>query len=193
MAGKDEHEQAWPTVTAHFFNGISRHEHTDSPEVWAARLAQAGFAIERWQYYFSTEALHALEIGHAQGVPSALMHFLTGTWVVAPWESSLKWTDKWVRPFYEEEAAADKGAYLLIVAQKKADGPIPVSLPPARPFTVAELETAVAAKRRPPKLQYEPEQAAESAAIVETTAVVPTSPPAPGRTASRRKKNTIPL
>lgn len=140
-----------------FFNGISRHEHTDGPEVWATRLAQAGFAIERWQYYFSTEALHALELGHLQGMPSAIMHALTKTWIVAPWTSSLKWTDKWVRPFYEEEAATDKGAYLLIVAKKVADGPVPVNLPPARPFTIAELETAtstklsagVAAKRQP--------------------------------------------
>ncbi|MCA9955963.1 MAG: class I SAM-dependent methyltransferase, partial [Anaerolineales bacterium] len=30
-----------------FFNQISRHAHTDSVEVWAERLAQAGFGIER--------------------------------------------------------------------------------------------------------------------------------------------------
>ena len=162
-----------------FFNTISRHEHTDSPEVWAARLAQAGFAIERWQYYFSTEALHALEIGHAQGVPSAVMHALTGTWIVAPWQSSLKWTDDWLRPFYEEEAAADKGAYLLIVAQKKADGPISVELPPARPFTVAELETAVAAKLSPTLPEDKPTAPQEIAAVVATTAVIEPVPPAP--------------
>ncbi|MBP6473165.1 MAG: class I SAM-dependent methyltransferase, partial [Chloroflexi bacterium] len=69
------------------FNYISRHVHTDSPEVWAARLAQAGLAIERWQYYFSPQALHALEIGHAQGLPAAAMHFLTGHWILAPWEN----------------------------------------------------------------------------------------------------------
>ncbi|MFO7680580.1 MAG: class I SAM-dependent methyltransferase [Chloroflexota bacterium] len=129
-----------------FFNRISRHEHTDSPEVWAARLAQAGFVVERWQYYFSAKALHALEVGHAQGLPAALMHFLTGTWIVAPWNSSLAWTERWLRPFYQEEAAADRGAYLLIVSRKQTNGPTPVHLPPARPFTVAELETAVAAK-----------------------------------------------
>ena len=133
-----------------FFNGIARHEHTDGPEVWAARLAQAGFAIERWQYYFSTEALHALEIGHVQGMPSAIMHALTGTWIVAPWESSLAPTEKWLRPFYDEEASAEQGTCILIVAKKVSDGPIPVELPPARPFTIAELETAVAAKLNPP-------------------------------------------
>ncbi|GIK54534.1 MAG: methyltransferase domain-containing protein [Chloroflexi bacterium] len=120
------------------FNGISRHAHTDPPEVWAARLAQAGFAIERWQYYFSKEALRALEIGHAQGIPAALMHALTGHWIVAPWESSLKWTERWLRPYYDEPFG-ETGAYLLIVARKKANGPIEAALPAARPFTLAEL------------------------------------------------------
>lgn len=120
------------------FNGISRHAHTDPPEVWAARLAQAGFEIERWQYYFSKEALRALEIGHAQGIPAAIMHALTGHWIVAPWESSLKWTDRWLRPYYDEPFG-ETGAYLLIVARKKANGPIEAALPAARPFTLAEL------------------------------------------------------
>lgn len=122
------------------FNGISRHAHTDPPEVWTARLAQAGFAIERWQYYFSKEALRALEIGHAQGIPSAIMHALTGHWIVAPWESSLKWTDRWLRPYYDE-SFGETGAYLLIVARKKANGPIEVTLPAARPFTLDELNS----------------------------------------------------
>ncbi len=129
------------------FNYISRHVHTDSPEVWAARLAQAGLAIERWQYYFSPQALHALEIGHAQGLPAAAMHFLTGHWILAPWENSLAMTEQWLRPFYDEEAQA-QGAYILIVARKVANGPIETHLPPARPFTIAELETAV--QRRQP-------------------------------------------
>jgi ubiquinone/menaquinone biosynthesis C-methylase UbiE len=44
-----------------FFNFIARHSHTDSAERWAVRLAEAGFVVEQWQYYFSKEALHALE------------------------------------------------------------------------------------------------------------------------------------
>lgn len=111
-----------------FFNTISRHAHTDTPEVWAARLAQAGFRVDLWQYYFSEAALHALEVGHAQGVPSAIMHALTGRWIVAPWRSSLQLTERWVRPFYEE-APAGEGAYLLFVARKVNDGPVEPSLP----------------------------------------------------------------
>ncbi len=119
------------------FNTISRHAHTDAPEVWAARLAEAGFAVERWQYYFSRGALRALEIGHAQGLPSAALHALTGHWIVAPWESSLAPTERWVRPYYEEEASPDGGAYLLLIARKQAAGSIPAHLPPPRPLPTA--------------------------------------------------------
>ncbi len=31
-----------------FFNRISRHQHCDSPEVWQARLASAGFQVEKY-------------------------------------------------------------------------------------------------------------------------------------------------
>jgi SAM-dependent methyltransferase len=122
-----------------FFNAISRHAHTDSPETWAGRLAEAGFAVERWQYYFSRGALRALEWGHVQGVPSAVLHALTGHWIVAPWAGSLGPTERWVRPFYEEEASLDAGAYLLLIARKRANGPIPVHLPPPRPLPVGEM------------------------------------------------------
>ena len=136
-----------------FFNRIARHAHTDPAEVWAERLAEAGFGIERWQYYFSKPALRALEWGHVQGLPSAIMHALTGHWIVAPWASSLRRTEKWLRPFYNERPAAD-GTYLLIVARKQANGPIPTQLPAQRPFTIEELEAAVAGQQKP---QAEPE------------------------------------
>ncbi len=170
-----------------FFNRISRHAHTDSAEVWAERLAKAGFGIERWQYYFSKEALRALEWGHLQGVPSAIMHALTGHWIVAPWQSSLRRTERWLRPFYSESFPAD-GTYLLIVARKQANGPIPVQLPPAQPFTIEELETAVANQRpiSPPEtlsptqeIPVEPAPSTPPAA----TDVTKTEPqPAPPRT-----------
>jgi len=94
--------------------------------------------VERWQYYFSRGALRALEIGHVQGLPSAALHALTGHWIVAPWESSLGPTERWVRPFYEEEAAVDGGAYLLFIVRKQAAGPIAAHLPPARPLPVGQ-------------------------------------------------------
>lgn len=122
-----------------FFNFISRHAHTDTPQVWAERLATAGFRIDRWQYYFSKEALQALEWGHVQGLPSAILHFLTGHWIVAPWRENLRRTEAWVRPFYEE-APPDKGAYILIIAHKAAGHAIEAALPPAQPFTIEALK-----------------------------------------------------
>jgi ubiquinone/menaquinone biosynthesis C-methylase UbiE len=82
-----------------FFNFIARHAHTDSAERWAVLLAEAGFVVEQWQNYFSQRALHALEWGHVQGLPSAVLHALTGQWILAPWQSNLRRTEQWVRPF----------------------------------------------------------------------------------------------
>ncbi len=119
-----------------FFNFISRHAHTDTPETWAGRLAEAGFVIDRWQYYFSRDALRALEIGHVQGLPSAALHALTGHWIIAPWESSLTPTERWVRPFFEEEADVEGGAYMLFVARKKSSSDLQPFLPPPSPLPV---------------------------------------------------------
>ena len=116
------------------FNYVARHAHTDSMEVWAERLAQAGFEVERWQYYFSTGALRALEWGHVQGLPSAISHALTGQWILGPWQSNLRFTERWLRPFYDEPFP-EEGAYIFIIARKRADGPIQVDLPEQRPFT----------------------------------------------------------
>lgn len=129
-----------------FFNFISRHAHTESIEWWGEKLAIAGFKIERWQYYFSEQALHALELGHVQGVPSAVLHALTGQWVLAPNRVSLAPTDSWVRPFFEEEAP-ENGTYLLIIAQKVADHPIQLLIPEAQPFTQEELALGEATMR----------------------------------------------
>ncbi len=161
-----------------FFNRISRHAHTDSAQVWAERLAQAGFGIERWQYYFSKEALHALEWGHVQGLPAAIMHALTGHWIVAPWASSLHRTERWLRPFYNEPFP-DDGTYLLIIARKQANSPIPVQLPAARPFTIEELETAVANQHPiPPEPEAEVEPETPETALPEVdTALEPKLPP----------------
>lgn len=125
-----------------FFNRISRHAHTDPPQLWAQRLARAGFAVDRWQYYFSKDALRALEIGHVQGFPSAIIHLLTGSWILAPWRANLRRTEQWVRPYYEEQPA-DEGAYIFMVARKTATpsqtaGTMEVRLPPPDPLPIDE-------------------------------------------------------
>jgi SAM-dependent methyltransferase/4-amino-4-deoxy-L-arabinose transferase-like glycosyltransferase len=133
------------------FNRISRHAHTDPPEVWNERLALAGFTIERWQYYFSKDALRALEIGHAQGLPSAILHALTSHWILGPWEKNLKWTEQWIRPYYEEEFP-QQGAYLYFLARKIADKPLEAGLPQPRPYALSDLLAAAA----PPTTEIEP-------------------------------------
>ncbi len=178
-----------------FFNFIARHVHTDSAEVWAKRLAEAGLAVERWQYYFSTGALRALEWGHVQGLPSAVMHALTGQWIVAPWKSSLARTEQWVRPYYEAEPNAEDGTYVVFIARKVADGPIEPYLPPARPFTVEELQAAdqPAAPTTPKQENVPPKRrqpAAATTTAAETAVTPPVSPPAPAKTGINRQTIT---
>lgn len=110
-----------------FFNRIARHAHTDPPERWAKRLVKAKFEIDQWQYYFSKKALHALEIGHIQGLPSALIHFLTGHWILAPWRSNLRYTERWVRPYYEEEFP-EFGTMIIFIAHKVEEPVIQANL-----------------------------------------------------------------
>lgn len=117
------------------FNKIARHAHTDPPEVWAERLAAAGFVIQRWQYYFSKSALHQLELGHVQGLPSALIHALTGSWVVAPWRSNLFLTERWLRPYYDEKAPSD-GTMILITAGRAENATASAVLPDPDPLDI---------------------------------------------------------
>lgn len=107
-----------------FFNRISRHHHCDSPATWRARLATAGLRLERHWYYFSRQALQALEWGHYFGAPSAVAKALTGRWVIAPTRGNLWLTERLLRPLYDapEQRSAGgelrEGAYLFCVASK---------------------------------------------------------------------------
>ena len=103
------------------FNRVSRHAHTDGPAQWASRLTDAGLVVESWQYYFSEHALHALELGHYLGLPCLILHFLTGRWIIAPWRSSLYFTERWLRPLYAEPAPTE-GSMLLFKARKPHAG-----------------------------------------------------------------------
>jgi SAM-dependent methyltransferase/4-amino-4-deoxy-L-arabinose transferase-like glycosyltransferase len=140
------------------FNRIARHAHTDPAEAWAARLAKGGFSVERWQYYFSVPALHALEMGHMQGLPSAVLHFLTGHWIVAPWKSSLSLTERWVRPYFEEEQP-EIGTMLLIIARKEGAGPITPLLPAMDPLDLSLPEPVPVAQSSLPDTPIAAEQA----------------------------------
>ena len=115
-----------------WFNRISRHHHCDPPAVWHQRLAAAGLSTVRWQYYFSRHAHHRLEWGHFLGIPSLVSKLIFGRWIIAPWRSSLGWTERQLRPFYEE-APPNQGAYLLFVAQRLTPGEEAAPLPPPSP------------------------------------------------------------
>ncbi len=117
-----------------WFNRISRHHHCDSPAVWHQRLALVGLETKRWQYYFSRQAHHRLEWGHYLGLPSLISRLVFGRWIIAPWRSSLQWTERWLRPFYEEQPEGE-GAYLLFVAQKTALDTEPTALPAPSPIS----------------------------------------------------------
>ena len=136
------------------FNFISRHQHTEGIEWWGGRLAEAGMVVDRWQYYFSPKALHALEIGHAQGVPSAIIRAFTGKWILAPTRSNLAILDRWLRPFFLEQGD-ETGCYLFILARKVSDGPIEAEIPPSRPFTV--LPTGDIVPESAPVVEQDPD------------------------------------
>ncbi|NSW51927.1 MAG: class I SAM-dependent methyltransferase [Anaerolineae bacterium] len=102
-----------------FFNAISRHHHCDSPEVWQERLATSGFQVIRWWHYFSPRALHILEWGHYFGIPSWIIHAITGNWILVkqPWNLAL--TKRLVQPYYDEDSYHQpNGSYTFYVARK---------------------------------------------------------------------------
>ena len=101
-----------------FFNRISRHYHSDSPEVWLARLQQAGFAVERWWHYYPPEALHVTEWGHYFGLPSLVSKALTGRWILAPTRWNLALTEAFTRRYYQEAAPCEKGVCTFYVTRK---------------------------------------------------------------------------
>jgi SAM-dependent methyltransferase len=99
-----------------FFNYISRHQHTDMPDVWEPRLAQAGFKIERWWHYFSPSALAALEWGHYFGLPSLILRKLFGRWTLAPYRWNLFHYNALKK--HVDHPLHDSGAYTFYVTIK---------------------------------------------------------------------------
>jgi SAM-dependent methyltransferase len=102
-----------------FFNRISRHHHSDPPEVWQARLEQAGFRLERWWHYFSPQAMAVVEWGHYFGLPALISRKLTGRWILSPTRWNLALTDRLVRRFYEQDPVCENGVYSFYIARRK--------------------------------------------------------------------------
>ena len=102
--------------------------HRDSPEAWHARLAAAGLRTVSWSYLISPPAERRLEIARWMAWPSAICKAILDRWVIAPWRSSLQWTERWLRPAYQETVPAT-GALLVLVAERDAEGGTAGSLP----------------------------------------------------------------
>ena len=100
-----------------WFRRISRVEHADPPEVWQTRLEQTGFRLERWWNYLPPVAWHAVEWGHYFGVPSLVVHALTGRWVLMPTRWNLALTERLVRP-YSRSIQDPEGTFTFFVARR---------------------------------------------------------------------------
>jgi SAM-dependent methyltransferase len=100
-----------------FFSFIARHRHLDGPEVWTKRLVRAGFVIEKWWHYFPPDALAVLEWGHYFGLPSLIVHKLTGRWILVPAYWNLMPTYRLLQP-HADAIACDDGVCTFYIARR---------------------------------------------------------------------------
>jgi SAM-dependent methyltransferase len=67
-----------------WFNRISVHHNTFSPEGWSARFRAAGIEVEHWHFYVPPWALKIFDLSHYYGAPSLLTRKLLGRWLLYP-------------------------------------------------------------------------------------------------------------
>jgi ubiquinone/menaquinone biosynthesis C-methylase UbiE len=99
------------------FNRISRHAHTDSQEVWKDRLVKTGFGIVRCWDYFPPHSLHVLEAGHFFGLPSLVVHWLTGRWILVKNKVNL-WLPWLITHRHVQNPIDSMGVYSFYITQK---------------------------------------------------------------------------
>ena len=109
-----------------WFRRISRVEHADAPETWAARLERAGFILERYWHYFSPAAMRVLEWGHYFGLPSLLARRLTGRWILVRRRWNLSLTERYVRRYASPEPV-DLGTFTFFIARRMPDRAAPAA------------------------------------------------------------------
>lgn len=102
-----------------FFNRISRHHHSDPPEVWNARLEDAGFSLQRWWHYFPPHSLQVTEWGHYLGLPSLFWYRLTGRWILVPSRWNLALTYRLTKRHYDTSSCED-GVCTFFVAHRNS-------------------------------------------------------------------------
>ncbi|MBE0408706.1 MAG: class I SAM-dependent methyltransferase [Anaerolineales bacterium] len=105
-------------VYRNFFNRISRHYHCDPPEIWNHRLEKTGFQVDNWWHYFPPRTLRVMEWGHYFGLPSLLIRWVTGRWILLPTQSNLAITHRILRNHFETDPICADGVYTFFVAHK---------------------------------------------------------------------------
>jgi SAM-dependent methyltransferase len=102
-----------------WFRHISRVFHADAPKVWQERLETAGFELEdRWNY-FSPASMRMLEWGHYFGLPSLVVKYLTGRWILVPRKWNLALTRCIVKKYVSNDPIED-GVFTFYLARKKS-------------------------------------------------------------------------
>jgi len=112
------HLESLARAYENYFNRISRHYRTDSPEVWQARLARYGFAVREWHAYFSRAASHLFDWAHYYSAPTLLYKKLFGRWILAPHRANFALIEPLWRRYYDEPPVTE-GAYLFFVCEKQ--------------------------------------------------------------------------
>ncbi len=101
-----------------YFNRLSRHYRTDSPEVWQARLEKFGFKVCESHSYFSRAAMRLFDLAHYYSAPTLVYKKLTGRWIIAPFRANFALIEPLWRHYYSEPPVND-GAYLFFRCERR--------------------------------------------------------------------------
>jgi SAM-dependent methyltransferase len=102
-----------------WFNRISYHFNTLSPQEWRARFAAAGFETLTLRPYISAAALKLFDFSHYYGAPSLITRKLTGRWLLYPPLTPNRLWEPLLRRIYAAPDPAD-GAYYFFVLRKRS-------------------------------------------------------------------------
>ncbi len=104
-----------------FFNRISRHYHSDPPDIWLRRLEKSGFTVDDYWNYYPPKAMQVSEWGHYFGISALLTRKLTGRWILFPyrWNLFLRLIDLCLRPYYEQNPIVEDGVCTFYKTRRK--------------------------------------------------------------------------
>lgn len=111
------HIKAAARAYENFFNRISRHYRTDSPEVWTKRLASLNFRVTECHTYFTASSSRLFDLMHYYSAPTILYKKLTRRWILAPYA----WNFLHLIPSFRhhtENADTPDGAYIFMICEK---------------------------------------------------------------------------